>query len=50
MPYRLEDIGVDKTEEFFDRYYKKICDSSAIESKEESERLVGSLKYLWEIK
>ena len=50
MPFRPEDIGVDKTEEAFNRYYEKICDSSAIESKEESERLVGSLRYLWELK
>lgn len=49
MPYRLEDIGVDKTEETFHRYYEKLCASSAIETEEEAIRLNVSLKYLWEI-
>ncbi len=50
MPYRLEDIGVTKTDETFDKYYEKICNSSAIESQEESKKFVTSLKYLWELK
>jgi glycerol dehydrogenase len=50
MPYRLEDIGVDKTEEAFRQYYEKLCNSSAIETEEEGIRLITSLKYLWEIK
>ena len=49
MPYRLEDIGVIKTEETFHRYYEKLCASSAIETEEEAVRLKVSLKYLWEI-
>ena len=49
MPYRLEDIGVDKTEETFRQYYEKLCASTAIETQEESVRLVASLKYLWDI-
>lgn len=50
MPYRLEDIGVDKTDEVFIKYYEKLCNSTAIESEEESIRLKSSLKYLWEMK
>lgn len=50
MPYRLGDIGVDKSEETFGRYYEKICNSSAIESDEEAKRFEKSLRYLWEIK
>lgn len=49
MPYRLEDIGVDKTEEIYAKYYEMLCNTSAIESEEESIRLRTSLKYLWEI-
>ena len=49
MPYRLEDIGVDKTEEIYNQYYEKLCASSAIETEEESVRLIASLKYLWGI-
>lgn len=47
MPYRLEDIGVDKTDETFHQYYEMLCNSSAIETEEESARLKISLKYLW---
>ena len=50
MPYRLEDIGVDKTEEIFHQYYEKLCNSSAIETEEESVKLIASLKYLWGVK
>lgn len=47
MPCRLEDIGVDKTDETFHQYYEKLCNSSAIETEEECVRLKTSLKYLW---
>ena len=49
MPYRLEDIGVEKTEERFRQYYEMLCNTSAIETEEESIQLTASLKYLWEI-
>lgn len=51
MPYRVEDVGVDKTEEVFHKFYEKICNSSAIhkEDPEECERLRKSLRYLWGI-
>lgn len=49
MPYRLQDIGVDATEEVFNQYYEKLCATSAIETEEESIRLKPSLKYLWGI-
>ncbi len=50
MPCRMEDICIEKTSEVFDQFYKKICDSSAIETEEESARLKTSLQYLWEMK
>ena len=50
MPCCIEDMGIDKTDEVFDKYYAKICDSSAVETVEESIRFKESLKYLWEIK
>lgn len=50
MPYRLEDIGVDKTDEIYNRYYELLCNSTAIETEEEARRLKASLNYLWESK
>ena len=47
MPYRLQDIGVDRTEAIYSQYYGLLCDSSAIETEEEKIRLVTALKYLW---
>lgn len=49
MPHRLEDICVDKTVETFEKYYEKLCLTSAIETEEDSIRLKTSLRYLWEI-
>ena len=49
MPYRLEDIGVEKGEEIYRRYIEKLCATSAIETEEEKERLKPSLRYLWEL-
>jgi len=50
MPSCIEDMNIEKTDEAFDKYYNKICGSSAIETEEESIRLKTSLKYLWEMK
>lgn len=52
MPYRVEEIGVLKTEETLLQYYEKICNSSDIDKDDESEckKLMAGLKYLWEIK
>lgn len=52
MPYRAEDVGAQKSEEVFDEYYSRICDSSAInkDDKAECEKFRESLKYLWSIK
>lgn len=50
MPYRITDIGVEKTEKAFLDCYHKVCESSAIENEEESERFEKSLRYLWEVK
>ena len=49
MPHCLEDIGVKKTEAVMRQYYEKLCASTAIESEEEAERLVGTLGYIWEL-
>ena len=37
------------TEEMYQTYYEMLCASSAIETEEESVRLVGSLRYLWDL-
>lgn len=49
MPYRVQDLGIPKTDEIFDTYYEKIGDESVIETKEEAARLKEALKYLWEV-
>ena len=49
MPCCIEDVGIEKTEEMFQTYYEMLCASSAIETEEESVRLLGSLRYLWDI-
>ncbi len=49
MPYRLEDIGVEKGDKIYLRYFEKLCASSAIETEEEKEKLKPSLRYLWEL-
>lgn len=49
MPCCIEDVGVERTEEMYQTYYKMLCASSAIETEEESVRLVGSLRYLWDL-
>ena len=38
-----------ETEEAFEKYYEKLCLTSAIETEEDSIRLKTSLRYLWEI-
>ena len=50
MPCSIGDMGIEKTENNFNKYYEKICSSSAIETEEEKIRLKKSLKYLWEVK
>ncbi len=50
MPYRLEEIGVDNTDEIFRLYYEKLCGTTAIETEEEALRLKTSLQYLRQIK
>jgi len=50
MPSKVSEIGVALTEESFDKYYKKICGSSAVNEKDEEEckRFKDALRYLWE--
>ena len=52
MPYRITDIGVDKTEEAFSLCYEKVCSSSAInkEDSNECEKFRQALEYLWNLK
>lgn len=49
MPYKLCDIGVTVSEEYFEKFYEKLLKSSAIDetNNEECQRLHESLKYLW---
>jgi glycerol dehydrogenase len=47
LPSCIEDLGIDMNSEVFDAYYKKLCESSAIESEHDAERLKESMKYLW---
>lgn len=47
MPCSIGDMGIEKTEENFNKYYEKICASTAIETEEDSIRFKNSLKYLW---
>ena len=52
MPYRIDDVGVEKTDAVFEKYYEKICNSSAVDNTnaEECKRFEESLRYLWNIK
>ena len=51
MPSSVGEIGVEKSEEAFEQYYEKLSHSSAIEGEDptERERLLQSLRYLWEL-
>ena len=51
MPYRVTDIGIERTEEIFYEYYDRLKNSSAINEAdaEECARLELSLRYLWNI-
>lgn len=50
MPYRVTDIGV--SQDAFDDFYNKICNSSSIDisDKAQCEKFKNSLKYLWELR
>ena len=49
MPYRVTDIGIDKTEKTFMLCYEKVCSSSAINKDDgsECEKFKRALEYLW---
>ena len=51
MPYRVSDLGIEKTEESFCEYFNRIKNSSAINeaNSAECERLALALRYLWNI-
>lgn len=49
LPCCIEDLNIEKNEDTFEAYYKKICNSSAIESEDEAARFYTSLKYLWRL-
>ena len=52
MPYRVSDLGIERTEESFLEYFNRIKNSSAIdkENRDECERLLLALRYLWDLK
>ena len=50
MPCCIEDVGIERSEEVLQKYYEKLCASSAIETEEERTRLTGSLAYLWSLR
>jgi glycerol dehydrogenase len=51
MPCSIADVGVERTEESFNEYYTRICNSSAINKNDADEcaRFKESLRYLWGI-
>ena len=51
MPSSITDVGIARTEESFNEYYGKICNSSAIDKNnaEECARFRESLRYLWKL-
>ena len=51
MPYRITDIGIDKTEKTFMLCYEKVCSSSAINKEDgsECEKFKRALEYLWNL-
>lgn len=52
MPYTVRGVGIEPTEENFERYYEKIKNSSSInrDNAEECERFRAALRYLWELR
>jgi len=52
MPCSITDVGIEPTEESFNSFYQKICNSSAIDAQNsaECEKFKESLRYLWDIK
>ena len=48
MPYRLEDIGIEKTEEVFNKYYDLIANSDAIDP-EDKQKFGRSWRYFWDL-
>jgi glycerol dehydrogenase-like iron-containing ADH family enzyme len=50
MPCSLEDVGIEKTEEVFNKYYEIISsDISTIANEEECKKFKESLRYMWEV-
>lgn len=49
MPCSITDMGIEKTDDNFNKYYEKISSSTAIETEEEKLRLKKSLEYFWEV-
>ena len=52
MPCSVESVGVPCTEEWYERFYDKLCHCSSIDASnaDECKRLAESLRYLWNIK
>lgn len=51
MPYRVSDVGVERTEESLRQYFNRIKGSSAVneENRDECERFERALRYFWDI-
>ena len=52
MPYTVAGVGVDTSDEAFEKYYEKIKNSSSINkaNAEECARFRTSLRYLWDLR
>ncbi len=51
MPYRVSDLGIERTEKSLSEYFERIKNSSAINEadNDECERLARALRYLWNV-
>ena len=51
MPYRVSDLGIERTEKSFNEYFERIKNSSSIDAtnKEECEKFALALRYFWDI-
>lgn len=49
MPCRIDDVGIERSDEVFESYYDRLCASSAIDetNKKECARLREAMNYLW---
>ncbi len=48
MPYRIKDIGIEKTDEVFNKYYDLIANSDAVDP-EDKQKFGRSWRYFWDL-